>query len=211
MQQQILRFAVPLVVLAVLLGAGGVVYVVTTGLDAQKEPSAVEARVARSVRRLAVPRAIRERRNPLSPSAEGLAEGIEHFGDHCAGCHAVDGSGNTEMGRGLYPKVPDMRRDATQSMTDGELFYIIEHGVRFTGMPGWSTGTAAGETATWQLVHVIRRLPALTDEDLDRARAHTPRSPADVREEIKEEEFLRGGPAAPAAASPAHAHGGARQ
>src|SRR4029450_9803517 len=90
---------------------------------------------------------------PVPASADGLAEGLAHYADHCASCHAIDGSGDTEMGRGLFPKAPDMRGAPTQSMTDGELFYVIEHGIRFTGMPGWSTGSAEGETASWQLVH----------------------------------------------------------
>ena len=47
-------------------------------------------------------------------------------------------------------------------MTDGELFYIIENGVRFTGMPAFATGTAEGEEESWKLVHFIRRLPQLS-------------------------------------------------
>ena len=61
-------------------------------------------------------------------------------------------------------------------------------------MPAWSTGTAAGETASWQLVHVIRRLPMLTAGELNTIEEHRPRSPADVRQEIQEEQFLRGEP-----------------
>src|SRR5215204_5096493 len=84
---------------------------------------------------------------------------MAHFADHCAVCHGNDGRGDTEMGRGLYPKAPDMRLDATQQLSDGELFYIIEHGIRFTGMPGWRTGTTAGEESSWHLVRFIRHLP----------------------------------------------------
>ena len=121
-----------------------------------------------------------------------LAEGLAHFADHCAACHGDDGTGNTEMGRGLYPKAPDMRQTATQSLTDGELFYVIEHGIRFTGMPAWRTGTGSGEEASWQLVHVIRHLPKLTDAERERMKAFIPRSPEEVRREIEEERFLNG-------------------
>jgi mono/diheme cytochrome c family protein len=72
---------------------------------------------------------------------------MEHFADHCASCHANDGSGDTELGRNLWPKAPDMRAAPTQRLTDASCFYIIEHGVRFTGMPAWSTGTAAARRA----------------------------------------------------------------
>ena len=192
---------------AVLMGIV-VAYVVTTGLDARARPGSWETRVARSVRRLAVPGAIRSRRNPVSPSPEMLEDALAHFADHCASCHANDGSGDTEQGRGLFPKAPDMRLAATQTLTDGELFYIIEHGIRFTGMPGWSTGTAAGETATWQLVHVIRRLPMLTPEDLNTIEQHRPRSPADVRQQIEEEQFLRGDPGTGTPPSTTSSHSG---
>jgi mono/diheme cytochrome c family protein len=172
--------------------AGVTAYVRVTGLDSRAQPGLLETHVARGIRRLAIPANVASGRNPVAPTLEVLDEGLAHFANHCASCHAEDGSGNTELGRGLYPKAPDMRAAATQDLTDGELFYIIEHGIRFTGMPGWSTGTTAGEQASWQLVHVIRRLPQLTGAERDRIKQRMPRSPQDVRQEIEEERFLNG-------------------
>jgi mono/diheme cytochrome c family protein len=183
----------------VMIGAGALGYVMTTGLRASAQPSPLEETMARRVRRLAVPGADARRRNPVPATDAALAEGMAHYADHCASCHAIDGSGGTDMGRGLFPKAPDMRGAATQAMTDGELFYVIEHGIRFTGMPGWSTGTAEGETSSWQLVHVIRHLPRLTDDERARMEALMPRSPEEIRQEIEEEQFLSGGDVAPSA------------
>ncbi len=180
------------IVLAAVVAVGGVfAYARATGLDARGEPSPWEVRVARIVRGAAIPAADRSRRNPVAHTAEAVTAGLEHFADHCAVCHADDGSGATEMGKGLWPKAPDMRGAATQSLSDGELFYIIEHGVRFTGMPGWSTG-AGGEESTWQLVHFIRELPHLTAEQLARMQALNPRSPEEIKLELQEEQFLNG-------------------
>ena len=180
-------------VLAVIVAAGTVVlYIRTTGLDSRAESGSVETRLARLARGLAVPADVKSMRNPVSLAPDVLAEGLAHFADHCAACHGDDGTGNTEMGRGLYPKAPDMRQTATQSLTDGELFYVIEHGIRFTGMPAWRTGTGSGEEASWQLVHVIRHLPKLTDAERERMKAFIPRSPEEVRHEIEEERFLNG-------------------
>jgi mono/diheme cytochrome c family protein len=145
---------------------------------------------------------------PLSPAV--LADGMAHYADHCASCHANNGSGDTEMGRGLFPKPPDMRLAATQDLTDGELFYIIEHGVRFTGMPGWSTGTESGENATWHLVYFIRQLSKLTDEDLERMETMNPRSPEEIRQRMEEEKFLRGGDIRPSQPN-SHQHAGAHK
>ena len=202
----LVRMLLAAVAVLVVLGAAGVAYVRTTGLNARSSPGALEVRLARSIRALAVPRAVRETVNPVPLSGDVLAEGMGHFADHCASCHGIDGRGDTEMGRGLFPKAPDMRLQPTQDLTDGELFYIIENGVRFTGMPGWSTGTSAGEAASWHLVHVIRHLPGLTAEEIERMKSLTPRSPDAVRQEIEEDQFLSGGTpgAAPRQTSPLH-------
>ena len=180
------------------VSAAGLFYVKASGLRATPEPSAMEEAVARGIRRFAVPAADARRTNPVALSDAALAEGLGHYADHCASCHAIDGSGRTALGQGLFPKAPDMRGAATQAMTDGELFYVIEHGIRFTGMPGWTTGTADGETGSWQLVHVIRHLPKLTEAERARMERLMPRSPEEIRQEIDEEEFLNGGEVPPA-------------
>ena len=180
-------------VVATLLMAVVVIgYVRTTGLRGRGTPGAVETRLARTVRSFAMTGKDRDRPNPVTRSAEALTSAMEHYADHCVVCHANDGSGSTDFGRGLFPPPPDLRERATQQLTDGELFYIIENGVRFTGMPAFGTGDAAGEEESWKLVHLIRHLPALTESELERMQELTPRSPAEIRLEIEEEEFLSG-------------------
>jgi mono/diheme cytochrome c family protein len=195
-------FAALIVVL--LLVAAGLAYVVSTGLSARGQPGALETRLARAARRLAIPRGLKQLSNPVPASAEVIADGLNHFADHCASCHANDGSGNTEMGQGLFPKAPDMRQPTTQQLTDGELFYIIENGVRFTGMPAWSTGTPEGERASWHLVHFIRALPTLTPGQIEQMEARNPRPPEEIRQQIEEERFLKGDDTPPP--SPSHVH-----
>src|SRR5687768_3251308 len=144
----------------------GALLLLRAGIGSRAESRRFETTVARSLRSIAIPRAARNLKNPLAPSAEGIEDGLSHFADHCASCHANDGSGQTEIGRSLYPKAPDMRQAATQNLTDGELFYIIENGVKLTGMPAWGNGTQEGATASWNLVHFIRRLPQLTQAEV---------------------------------------------
>ena len=110
------------------------------GFSTRSEPSYLEKVLARSVRGFAIPSRARDARNPVPFSSEVWAESRVHFADHCASCHANDGSGQTEIGRNLYPKAPDMRLPATQHLTDGEIYSIIENGVRLTGMPAWGAG-----------------------------------------------------------------------
>ena len=202
---------VGIAVVVLLAIAGTLAYVRSTGLRAQAAPGRVEIALARAVRRWAVPAADRNRTNPVPRTPAVEREGLEHFADHCATCHANDGSGNTEIGKGLFPPAPDMRLAATQQMADGELFYVIEHGIRFTGMPGWSTGTPAGEESSWHLVHFVRRLPHLSKAEVDEMATLNPRSPAEVREEIEQQRFLEGSdarPATPPSAAEHHHAGG---
>src|SRR5258708_614089 len=84
------------------------------GFSARSEPSAAERIVARTARHLAIPHDAREAHNPITFSSQVWADSRAHFADHCAVCHANDGSGDTEIGRNLYPKAPDMRLDDTQ-------------------------------------------------------------------------------------------------
>lgn len=180
------------------------IWIGSRGISAKAEPGRLETLVARTMRRLAIPRTARELQNPIPKSPEIVAEGLAHYADHCAVCHANDGSGKTDIGMGLYPKPPDMRLAATQSLTDGELFYIIENGVRLTGMPAWANATEEGKRSTWHLVHFMRELPKLTDDQIERMKALNPRSPQEIRQQIEEELFLSGAAAKPVPHSVPH-------
>lgn len=180
-------FAVLITVFAI-AGIVGLFRIVARGSSARAQPGHVETVVARTVRHFAIPRSARDQKNPVAKTPDVIAEGMAHFADHCAACHANNGSGDTEMGRGLYPKPPDMRLQETQSLSDGELFYIIENGVRFTGMPAWSTGNEEGGHGTWHLVHFIRELPRLTPEQIEQMKKLNPRAPDEIREEQEQEQ-----------------------
>ena len=175
----------------VLAGVCGLIFLRTArGFSARAEPSAIETWVAQKARSVAIPTDAKRRSNPIVSKPEVLAEARVHWADHCAICHANNGSGDTEMGRSLYPPAPDMRKQPTQQMTDGELFYIIENGIRLSGMPAWG-GTAAVEDS-WKLVHFIRHLPELTFSEQKEMDRLNPRTPAELEEEKQEEEFLKG-------------------
>jgi mono/diheme cytochrome c family protein len=168
------------------------VVLVRHGFSARARPLAAEEFLARRLRWLATPAGVRNLRNPVTATPENLRDGRIHFADHCASCHGNDGSGETAVGRNLYPKAPDMRKVETQKLTDGELFYIIKNGIRFTGMPAWGTGTAQDDESSWKLVHFIRQLPKQTPDEIDEMRRYNPRSPAEADEKTVEERFLSG-------------------
>jgi len=188
-----------LALLAIVVIAGVMLVLQGRGVSARPEPSGIEKRAALFLRGWLTPPTYKGLKNPVSDTDENFVAAREHFADHCATCHANDGSGNTEIGKALYPKAPDMRLPRTQQLSDGEIFYFSENGIRLTGMPGWSTGTPEGERASWQLVHFIRRLPKLTAEDLAAMDAFNPVSRQQIEEEKKVNDFLNGEPPKPAA------------
>lgn len=167
------------------------IVILRSGLSAHDEPTRVEALVARTVRHYAVPARLRNAANPVALSTAALAEGRAHFADHCAGCHGNDGRGEA-LGKQMYPKAPDMTLAATQSLSDGELFAIIENGVRLTGMPGFGDGSAQSATSSWKLVHFIRHLPKMTPQEIAAMEKLNPKSPEEWRAMEAEDAFLAG-------------------
>jgi mono/diheme cytochrome c family protein len=153
----------------------------------------MESILAREARHMAISADARNQQNPVPASLENLHDAMLHFADHCAICHGNDGSGDTMIGKGLYPKPPDLRREETQKLRDGEIFWIIENGVRFTGMPAFG-GNHDSQEDSWKLVHFVRHLPQLTQEERVEMERNNPKGPEDREEEQQEEEFLKGGP-----------------
>jgi predicted CXXCH cytochrome family protein len=158
------KFLLALFAAAVAAAIYGAV-VIRRGFSAMDEPSSLEKAVARMVRNLAIPSGARNEKNPWKATPEILQEAREHFIARCAICHANDGTGQSKIGRNLYPKVPDLRLPRTQNLTDGQIHYIIRNGVRLTGMPAWGNPHDEQEDDSWKLVLFIRDLRQPTIEE----------------------------------------------
>jgi len=187
-----LIFAGALTAVALLLGVGAVFLLGTHGLSAREQPGPFERWMARQARALAVPKDARSRANPVPDSPQIQADARAHWADHCAACHSNNGSGDVEMGKHMYPPAPNMRQPETQQLTDGELFFIIQNGIRMTGMPAWGSGSPHDEQDSWKLVRFIRHLPQLTPEEEREMQALNPKSPDELKEEQEERDFLNG-------------------
>src|SRR6185437_4301091 len=187
-------------ILIVLAGVAGlsavlIVSVLHHGLSARATPTRLEAMMARGARHLAISSNARGLTNPITASAENLRDARIHFADHCATCHGNDGSGDTMLGRGLYPKPPDLRLPETQKLSDGELFWVIENGVRFTGMPAFSSPGSVDDS--WKLVLFLRQVPQMTTDERMEMERYNPKGPDDRQEEQQEDDFLNGATPAP--------------
>src|SRR5207249_1465300 len=150
-----------LVVIGAIYGAA----LIRRGFAASEEPSGLEKLMARAVRNLSIPRRARKETNPWKPTPENLQEGRDHFLARCAICHGTDGSGVTPVGRNLYPKPPDLGAPETQDLTDGQIHYIIQKGVRLTGMPAWGNPHDEADKEGWKLLLFIRSLRPLSGRE----------------------------------------------
>jgi mono/diheme cytochrome c family protein len=191
---------------AALVVASAVVLLVSLhghGISAADPPSAFEERAAVAAWRFLVPAHIKRETNPVPATDAVLKEAADHWADHCAICHGSDGGGSAKLSRHMYPRVPDVRASRTQTFTDGELFYAIEQGIPWTGMPAWTSGTDEGVRESWALVRFIRHLPSLTPAEMARIEKLMPKSAADLKQEQEIDDFLR----PPAPQAPGHSAG----
>jgi mono/diheme cytochrome c family protein len=83
-----------------------------------------------------------------------LAMGVEHFAMHCAVCHGAPGVPKGDIAAGLYPQPADLAVAATL-YSDGELFWILKHGIKMTGMPAWSDHS---DDELWATVAFLKKL-----------------------------------------------------
>lgn len=177
-----------LAVLAAVAAGAAALQLFGTGFSARPEGAALEEGLALAARRAAIPARYRQLKNPVAVDAKVLRDAMEHWADHCATCHANDGSGS-EMGRLMFPRVPDMRAPRTQSMGDGELYWAINQGVRLTGMPAWGK-SGDDDRSTWELVAFIRTLPSLTPAQVEHMKELNPVPARALKQKQEEDDFL---------------------
>src|SRR5689334_1586169 len=168
-------FILALLLVAALVCVGGAFWI-HRGFRARSTPAASEAYLARKIRNFAIPASERHSKTTLDATPENLQQGRELFIEHCASCHGMDGGARTQLGGNLYPRVPDLRATPTQTLTDGELHYIIENGVQLTGMPAFTDRHEGSPRAAWLLVLYVRNLT--TQNQAQRSQQAAASSPA---------------------------------
>ena len=98
-------------------------------------------------------------KNPLPDTPANQKIGAEHFQHHCQVCHGLDGHNTgVPFAAQMSPPVADLGEKEIQAYSDGQLKWIIDNGIRFTGMPGWMG--IVDDNEQWAIVHYLRHLPA---------------------------------------------------
>ena len=97
--------------------------------------------------------------NPVPDDGSSIKRGAEHFQHHCQVCHGLDGhTTGVPFAQSVSPPVPDLGAADIQKYTDGQLKWVIQNGIRMSGMPGWNG--LLDENEMWQMVRYIRHLPS---------------------------------------------------
>jgi len=130
-------------------------------LRADQAPSALEQRVSGSVMDESTERHAPMQKNPLQPTPDNLVAGARLYRDKCSDCHGSPVNASSDYGGSFYPRAPQFMKQAPD-MPDYENFYIIKHGVRWTGMPAW--GNLMTDSEIWQVVTLLSRFEKLPPE-----------------------------------------------
>ncbi len=143
-----------------MLGVIGVMLcALLAGCTAGKAPSRGETGLANAAKDVTIPLEAGKKRNPLPETDEIVSQGQEVFLGSCAQCHGADARGDSNIGPNMDPPAMDLSSPHVQHWSDAELFWIIQNGVRLTGMPAWRSSIS--DSDTWKLVRFIHNLPRL--------------------------------------------------
>ncbi|MBZ5630392.1 MAG: cytochrome c [Acidobacteriia bacterium] len=98
-------------------------------------------------------------KNPLPPTPENVVRGRQVFSSYCVACHGLDGQATgVPFASAMSPPVPDLNSPAVQAYADGQLKWVIAHGLSPSGMPA-ANGILRDEEM-WAIVTYLRHLPA---------------------------------------------------
>lgn len=131
------------------------------GFDSRAEPSNMESSIAMKLHDSSTPSRYEKMTNPLTARGVDLIEAGGHYEEHCAACHGDDGGGTPKFHGLMYPRPTDLRSEDTQEMSDGELYWVIKNGIRWSGMPAFGKPGDEDEHV-WKMVAYVRHLTKLT-------------------------------------------------
>jgi mono/diheme cytochrome c family protein len=120
--------------------------------------NALESKIAMPALDAAVERRAAEAKNPLDASDANLLHGMKIYQANCASCHGDAHQTHGILANALYPRPPQFLEDAPD-MPENQNFYIIQHGIRFSGMPAWKQSLS--EQEMWQVTTFLSHMNKL--------------------------------------------------
>jgi mono/diheme cytochrome c family protein len=90
--------------------------------------------------------------------------GAKEFSEHgCVSCHGAPGAAWAKFSEALYPSPPDLSEIAKER-TPGQIFWVVKHGLKFTGMPGFSS-IGLKDDEIWKIAAFVKKLPSISEAD----------------------------------------------
>ena len=124
-------------------------------MRADNPPSKMETTLAMRVMDASLARAAPKLTNPVAADETNLVAGARLYREHCTLCHGDPAHPKSPLADSLNPLAPQFTDDMAD-MPENQNFYIIEHGIRWTAMPGWKN--VLSEQQTWQLVTLLSHM-----------------------------------------------------
>ena len=145
-----------LVVIA--LGAAFYLHFGFLSFNADEQPSATETKMAMAAVDASIERHAADAKNPVQPTDANLLEAMKLYKTNCALCHGDPGAPETVLGKSFYPPVPQFMKEPAD-MPGNQNFYIIKHGIAWTGMPAW--GRTLNDDQIWKLTAFLAQMDKL--------------------------------------------------
>jgi thiosulfate dehydrogenase len=124
-------------------------------MRADNPPSKMETTLAGRAMDASVARAAPKVANPVAADEINLVAGARLYRDHCALCHGDPAQPKSPLADSLNPPPPQFVNDMAD-MPENQNFYILEHGIRWTAMPGWKN--VLSEQQIWQMVTFLSHM-----------------------------------------------------
>ena len=136
--------------------------------------NSLERRIAMPSLDAAVDRRAPEVQNPVQPTDANLIAGMKVYQTNCASCHGDVHRPHGMLADSLYPRAPQFVED-TADMPENQNFYIIQHGIRLSGMPAWKQ--VLNEQEMWQVTAFLSHMDKLPTQVSDAWKAAAGGSP----------------------------------
>jgi mono/diheme cytochrome c family protein len=153
------------VLVPILVLAAGVV-----NMGADVNPGLLERTLAPWARDRSVEKRAPTEKDPDAGNPAAIGVGFDHYRENCVMCHGAPGVAGAELSKGINPPAPSLG-NGENGTPDGELFWVIKHGIRMTAMPAF--GPTHTDEEIWKIVAFIRHLPDLTKAERDSLQAAT--------------------------------------
>ena len=150
-----------------------VIFVLASGVvnvGADSKPGLFERTLAPWGRKRSVEKRASKERDPYAGHPAAISAGFSQYRKTCVMCHGAPGVPAAELSKGFNPPAP-LLGNGENNTSDGELFWIIKHGIRMTAMPAF--GPTRTDEEIWNIVAFIRTLPDLSAKDQDTLRMAT--------------------------------------